>query len=81
MVGSSAAFEGGTNTGGDILNTLKQQTFDFGEAMHARKPWEEMEKLATEVEGSLRAAALIGMITDRSLNDLIKELHEIAGIE
>jgi hypothetical protein len=81
MVGSSAAFEGGTNTGADILNKLKEQTFEFGDAMHARKPWEEMEKLATEVEGSLRAAALVGMLNERSLSELIKELHEIAGIE
>jgi len=81
MVGSSVAFEGGSNSGADILETLKQKTFDFGDAMHARKTHDEIEKLALEVEGSLRAAALVGMITDRSLSDFTKQLHEIAGIE
>jgi len=81
MAGSSATFEGGANSGTDILETLKQQTFDFGDAMHSRKTHEEIEKLALEVEGSLRAAALVGMITSRSLSDLTKQLYEIAGIE
>ena len=81
MVGSSITFEGGSNSGMDILGTLKQQTFDFGDAMHSRKTHDEIEKLASDVEGSLRAAALVGMISSRSLSDLIKQLHEIAGIE
>lgn len=81
MVGSSITFEGGSNSGTDILETLKRQTFDFGDAMHSRKTLDEIEKRASEVEGSLRAAALVGMITQGSLSDLIKQLHEIAGIE
>jgi hypothetical protein len=80
MAGSSATFEGGSDSGADMLKALKQQTFDFGDAMHNRKTRDEIEKLASEVEDSLRAAALVGMITSRSLSDLIKQLHEIADI-
>lgn len=81
MAGSSVTFEGGSNSGTDILETLKQQTFEFGDAMHSRKSHDEIVKLASEVEGSLRAAALVGMITGRALSDFIKQLHEIAEIE
>jgi len=77
-IGSSAIpFEGAFNSGMDVTQTLKKQTFEFALAIRNHQTKDEILEHAKQVEGFILNSVVLNILTEQQSDSLVTELHTI----
>lgn len=80
MAGDSAAVQGATSSGSDVLAQLKDQTFHFAATYEdPTSSSEAVKEIANAVEGSILNSSVLSIITGEEADTLIDQLHDIVS--
>jgi hypothetical protein len=67
-----------TGSNGNVLNLLKQQTLSFMQiSQNPNSSQGDLDKVVQAIEGSLRTAQVLSIISEQQANQLIDDLYRL----